>query len=285
LEHLSRRHFLQITGIALLSRAVAFNSLPLPDSSTVLGRALTASPIYRHDGVRVTTLWHNSVVRILDADPQRYRLPQGFVHRQHIQPMIMQPPAVTIPPLPFWAEVSGPVAVIRAACAADAEQISSIGHGGVMSVIERLPDGSGGVEWYGIAADDGTHIGWSQASAWRPIIDSQAPSSANRLNIDLSAQRLTAFDDDQPVFSAPISTAGSLQPGYYRLRARRPGGCCGSYQGAPWHSDFDGGVRLAGVYWHNQFGSKVAGHDIHTTPLLARWLHDGLSDDTALIVH
>lgn len=285
MERISRRYFLQVTGIALLGRSLAFHAFPESSRDILFGRTLTAAPVHRTDGVVVTTLWHNSVVRILDADARRYRTPTGFIARAQVQPMVIQPPLAAMPELPFYAEVSGPAAAVRAACAADADQIASVGHGGVLCVLTRLPDGSGGVEWYGVADEADRFIGWTQASAWRPIVPFEFNPHLTRLEVDRAAQQLAAFEDDNPIMSAPMSTGRALQPGNYPLSARQPFGRCAPYDGVPWQTCFEGGLRLTGVYWHNQFGSAAAaGPDLQTSPLLARWLYHGLRDDAALII-
>jgi hypothetical protein len=286
MEPVSRRQFLQLSGIVLLSTSPLLNTFRQFEANQpeLYGRALTVLPVHRDDGVVVTTLWQNTVVRIIDGDDEVYRLPDGYVARARIQPMTIQwnPSAVAPAELPFWAEVAGPVAVARQACYAEAERVTTIGHGGVMQVIEHLPDGSGGVDWYGLANDSGERLGWSQSSAWQPVTFETNRAAAGRVEINLSKQELTAFDGAESIIAAPISTSEDLQPGMYPLIKQEPGRRHAAHHGVPWQNQFEGGLRLAGIYWHNQFGEMVAGPAVQTPPFLARWLY-GWLDETAIL--
>lgn len=280
MQRVSRRQFLHVSGIALLSTSL--DSLgKLAVDAPLYGRALTTAPVYRADGVVVTRLWHNSVYRILEILPDAYRLADGLVERVLLQPMLLQPAAVTAEPAPpFLAEVAGPVAVLRRACAADADIVTTVGHGGVLHVVTALPDGSGGIDWYGVAGSPGSQIGWTQARAWRPVQPDPPPTRTDRtLTIDLRARTLSADEAGQPVLDAAITTTRAARPGAYTLADRQPSTAAAGYAGVPWVLHLNGAdhLELAGVYWHNQFGTGADdGPAVQVPPLLARWLYDWL---------
>lgn len=291
----SRRQFLQLVGVTLLANQLKLPplfDLPSHSPSAVCGRALSVVPVYSGQSV-VGQLWPDSVIPILGLEGDWFRVAEGYVRRVSLQPMQPYEPAedVPLPESAFWAEVAGPVAAIRRWCAADAPLATRIGHGGVARVIDALPDERTGKVWYGVAAEAGDLLGWTQAVHWRPA-QAQVQTAPDRaVHIDLSTQRLMAWDGDQPVLRALISTSPSLPPGNYAVTGRQTGGFRfhspehpNAFYGLPWAVFFGNNRALVGVYWHNQFGAPVPGPAVQLTPLLARWLYGWLGDEGRVIV-
>ncbi len=279
----TRRQFLQLTGIALVGSQLSpaarwFQPLTAPMAQQ--GRALMAATIYAQAAVvaaPVARLWPDSVTPILAADSAWYQLPDGFTPRAALQPM--KPVVADLPvaptATPFWAEVAGPVASVRRYCAANAPLVTRIGHGGIMRVVDYLPDSSS--PWYGVALDDGTPLGWTQAVHWRQVADSRLAGSVT-LELDNRLQQLTVWDENHAVLHAPCSIGQAVAQGDYRISARETGG--GTLQrasepacfGVPWRVSF-GDYELVGAYWHNDFGAQLPGATVQVTPLLAEWLY------------
>ncbi|HEU5099932.1 MAG TPA: L,D-transpeptidase [Roseiflexaceae bacterium] len=102
----------------------------------------------------------------------------------------------------------------------------------------------------------------SGAPDWAPTIWSR------RIDVDLSAQRLIAYEGDTPVYHAPVATGkdGFNTPtGSYAIYSKYPiETMTGSAGGETWYvPDIPfvqyvvGGVALHGTYWHDQWGTGV----------------------------
>ncbi|MBL8162516.1 MAG: L,D-transpeptidase [Anaerolineae bacterium] len=281
--HYSRRTFLKLTGVLLSSAALPGWLFTPERAAQAYGRALEAASVYRGRSTHstlVTRLWPDSVIELLDADENWYQIEQGFVARHAIQPM--NPATASNPPngQPFWAEVCGPVAAVRAYCAADAPLLARIGHGGTARVIDRLPGQP--VDWYGLAGDDGALWGWTQASLWQPAA---LPTLAldYRLVIDTQSSQLTALDGDDVLLRAPFSLGAALPAGIYTAGEKRVNGTAAGYHGVPWLITF-GGQQIAGAYWHNRFGAPAAGPAVQLAPGIARWLYASLDEQHVIEV-
>jgi hypothetical protein len=252
-----------------------------------VGRTLNPLPIHRTSNLRspiTGRLWPDSIVSIINSHEDWYRVSGGYVQREGIQPMTpyTADTNIQLSDTAFWAEVAGPVASVRQWCAADAPLVARIGHGGTARVIDSLPGDQIGAFWYGIEADIGGLMGWTQAVHWRPVQDESAASSL-RLHVDRATQQLTAYEDDEAVLQASISTGTDIEPGVYPVQARQVTGMWLSatdshlaFHGLPWRISFGERHELSGVYWHNQFGKPIPGPAIQVTPLLARWLYPRL---------
>ncbi len=170
METYSRRQFLKLSGIAVASSQINF--LPTFTQAQNLveesyrGRTLTALPVYNAPTAKetiLTTLWPDRVVSITGVENNWYRIAEGYVARENVQPMTpyLQQRPIQMPETSFWAEVVGAVAPVRQFCAADAPPVTRIGHGGVAQIVDYLAGEPYG--WYGVSDISGSLIGWSQA--------------------------------------------------------------------------------------------------------------------------
>lgn len=284
---LSRRQFLQLTGITLLSsqlldadhllRAFAAPEQPL------WGRALSTLTVYQRPNEQshiMTRLWADDLVSLRNAHGNWYRVETGYVRRSAVQPITDFYNAHNAPKNGvFWAQVTGSVAAVRRWCAADAPLVARIGHGGVARVIDSLTDQrgeAGSLVWYGIEGSDGSLLGWTQSPVWQAVAGGQTDSLVTHLHINLREQQLTAFAGDNTLLSAPVSTGSSLTTGHYEIVARQPAQHMPDQAGIPWIIRTDSDLAIMGAYWHNQFGKPLAdAHDarVQVTPPLARWLY------------
>jgi hypothetical protein len=279
----SRRQFLQLAGIALagvqIDPARLFHSAPQNAPLTNMGRALAAAPIYSAPNAQVIAhLWPDSVMPIHDSKGDWYKVPQGYILKTALQPMALyETPAQIEKPI-FWAEVAGPVAAVRQWCAADAPLVTRIGHGGVAQVIDLLPGEPS--PWYGIAAENGDLLGWTQATHWRRVEAENSDVTPLSLEIDQQNQTLTVYQDQIASLHAPISIGQSLTPGTYPLQRGRMGRMVNNeFHGVPWQISIGDDYNLNGVYWHNQFGSTIPGPAVQITPMLAHWLYQYMDDN------
>lgn len=119
-----------------------------------------------------------------------------------------------------------------------------------------------------------------------------------RIDVDLNAQQLTAFEGDIPVFRAPIATGkdGFNTPsGSYAVYSKTPmetmtgsaGGETWYVPNIPWVQYVVGGVALHGTYWHDQWGTGVRmSHGcINLNIDDAQWLYEWADIGTAVDVH
>ena len=291
---LSRRSFLQLVGASLAATALrpTFSLLAAANGDAYQGRALSALPIYASRSVTtepIAQLWPDSITSILDSDDEWYQVPNGWVRRDGLQPML---PYNTrdyqfINAVPFWAEVAAPVAPVRAFCAADAPLVTRIGHGGVSHVIDALPGEPNG--WYGIADQNGDLLGWTQGVYWRSVEVEFTGGDNHTLYIDRKRGLMRAFAGANLMLEIPFSAGSGLQTGDFTARRGAIGGlklyADKQYEGVSWQTLFGNGQMITGIYWHNRFGQAVEGGTaVQTTPLLARWLYGWLGDDAHISV-
>lgn len=280
---LSRRQFLKAAGIAVA--AVHMPHLPPKASAaqgfeTLYGRALQAAPVYttaQTNSLPLKHLWSDTVTPILETHDAWYRLPEGFTPRALLQPMVKTVEhSHTASDAPFWGEVSGAVAVVRAWCAVDAPLVTRIGHGGVMHISDRITLNAN--DWYGLAENErAAVIGWAQASNWSPVtVDTTLRSLT--LVVDTQTQHANAYDGERQILSAPVSVWQNLPTGHYTITHQRMTTRIDGHYGAPWSLSFGDKVQLAGAYWHNYFGITRRGAAppfaaLEMTPALAQWLY------------
>ena len=114
----------------------------------------------------------------------------------------------------------------------------------------------------------------------------QAARGGKVIIVDLSDQWLYAYQGEQIVFDAPVSTGKdgfNTPPGRFAVYAKLPsqtmqGTLGGEYYRVPNVPSvmyINGGVALHGTYWHNQFGTGVRrSHGCINLPLkAAAWLY------------
>ncbi len=130
------------------------------------------------------------------------------------------------------------------------------------------------------------------AAEWSPGLWSR------HIAINLSSQQLTAYEDDLPVYHAPIATgrdgfntpAGNFAV-YDKLRMQTMQGSAGGESwyvpNVPWVMYVVGGVALHGTYWHNHFGSglRMSHGCINLDMDDAEWLYTWAAIGTTVQIH
>ncbi|MFM7424161.1 MAG: L,D-transpeptidase [Elainella sp.] len=120
-------------------------------------------------------------------------------------------------------------------------------------------------------------------------------SSEQWIQIDLSEQRLTAWEGDTPVFSTEVSTgriSDSTPVGVYAVQEKyRTARMQGESQGktydipdVPYTMYFSGSYAIHGAYWHDQFGDPVSSGCINVPIEGAAWLFDWAGVGTSVVV-
>jgi lipoprotein-anchoring transpeptidase ErfK/SrfK len=116
-------------------------------------------------------------------------------------------------------------------------------------------------------------------------------SSQQWIQIDISDQRLIAWEGNTPVFSITVSTgrASDMTPtGVYaienKFRTARMQGENYDIPDVPYTMYFSGSYAIHGAYWHTNFGSPVSSGCINVPVQSAAWLYDWANMGTAVVV-
>lgn len=130
------------------------------------------------------------------------------------------------------------------------------------------------------------------APAWEPALWSR------RIEVNLSEQWLTAYEDDLVVYRAPVTTGrdGFNTPaGQFAIYDKLPmqtmtgsaGGESWYVPNVPWVMYVAGGVALHGTYWHNLFGSGIRlSHGCINLPIDdAQWLYQWADIGIPVTIH
>lgn len=119
------------------------------------------------------------------------------------------------------------------------------------------------------------------------------PSGGRRwIEIDLSAQTLTAYEGNRPVFQRLVSTGLPRTPtpiGTFRilwkLPSQRMTGPGYDLPNVPWVMYFTNrGHAIHGAYWHNNFGHPMSHGCVNMRPGDAHWLYNFAPVGTTVVV-
>ena len=104
-------------------------------------------------------------------------------------------------------------------------------------------------------------------------------SSDKWIDVDLTHQRVTAYEGNRPVFQATVSTGLPNTPTvvgqfhiYQKLLAADMAGPGYYLPGVPYTMYFHGGYALHGTYWHNNFGQPMSHGCVNLRTGDAEWL-------------
>ena len=118
-------------------------------------------------------------------------------------------------------------------------------------------------------------------------------SAAGRwIDVDISSQRLTAYQGNKAVFSTLVSTGLPRTPTvigrfkiYTKLRSTRMRGPGYDLPGVPYTMYFFKGYGLHGTYWHNNFGHPMSHGCVNLRTQDAAWLFSWASVGTPVVTH
>jgi lipoprotein-anchoring transpeptidase ErfK/SrfK len=297
-------------------------SVPPPDELTspeiLLARVAARTVAVRtrpdSEAPQLSTLTRDTIVPIKEetwsargpqGNPYWYRLDEGFAHSGDLQPVRFEPGPVmsSIPAEGTLVEVSVPYTQAREAAAADAAPLYRLYYGATFWVVEIARDAEGGA-WYALLDDRLYTRYYARAEHFRPIaaeelgpIAPTVPLENKRIEVDLARQRLTAYENEQAVFTTRISggrlrsdpepgKGHSFTPiGEFRVNQKVPSRHMGDARltadlyaneepGVPWVSYFTyTGIAFHGAYWHNDFGRRRSVGCVNMRPAEARWIY------------
>ncbi|HEY9626483.1 MAG TPA: L,D-transpeptidase [Coleofasciculaceae cyanobacterium] len=122
-------------------------------------------------------------------------------------------------------------------------------------------------------------------------ISSLRQSGDRWIEVNVSTQRLIAWEGNQPVYAVIVSTGTDEHPtltGTFaiedKLRVTRMQGDDYDVPDVPYTMYYDGGYAIHGAYWHQSFGTPVSHGCVNVAVDHARWLFNWASVGTPVVV-
>jgi lipoprotein-anchoring transpeptidase ErfK/SrfK len=116
--------------------------------------------------------------------------------------------------------------------------------------------------------------------------------SGKWIEVDLSKQRLCAYEGQKTVMCAAVSTGTSRYPtvrGRFKIYAKydstRMRGPGYDLPNVPWTMYFHGNYAIHGTYWHNSFGRPMSHGCVNMKTPQARRLYQWAPKGTLVVVH
>lgn len=315
---LSRRAFLRIGAglIAAAPLALAARGARAAETSEAASQPVVAQrPLGRPIStviVRETASARSKVIRRIAANqvfairgevmgdgptrynPMWYRVDDGFVHSGAVQPVdrILNDPADSLPAGGVWGELTIPFTVARRAPSESAGPAWRHYFGNVFRVLAVVSDAAG-TAWYRIVDGDGGRAVYVRADGVRRIapeefapLSPDVPNDAKRIDVNIRAQTMTAYEGDRAVKTAKVATGRSpyaTTRGNHRVWLKIPGqrmtgGSAGDgsfydLPGISWVTYFTAsGIAFHGTYWHNDYGAPRSHGCVNLLPEDAKWV-------------
>lgn len=134
-------------------------------------------------------------------------------------------------------------------------------------------------------------MGWIGAGAIANSPIHLKQSSDRWIQIDLSSQRLIAWEGNQPVYAVIVSTGQASTPtptGTFAVqsmhRTARMQGQDYDIPDVPFIMYYSGSYAIHGAYWHRQFGTPVSHGCTNVAVDHAEWLFNWASVGTPVVV-
>ena len=132
------------------------------------------------------------------------------------------------------------------------------------------------------------------APAPTPVVfRTDAPADGERwIEVDISDQKLTAWQGDVPIFETIVSTGKPgfrTLPGefavYLKFEKARMRGIDYDTPDVPWTMYYDGDFAIHGAYWHNNFGTPVSHGCVNLRVEEAKAIYEWASKGTRVVVN
>lgn len=245
------------------------------------------------DGPRYNPLW--------------YRTSDGYIHSAHVQRVEkaqLNTPASTLPEGGQLGEITVPISQsLRPTLMYGWTPLYRLYYESVhwVTSLEQGPDDA---VWYGITDEllhvkycvPATHVRLIDAAELMPL-SQDVPARDKRIRVSLAGQVLLAYEKNQVVYQAPVSTGipngpteeGELPTatpkGRFYIQLKMPSKHMGdgaltdeieAYElvGVPWVCFFHStGVAFHGTYWHSNFGTVMSHGCVNLRNVDAKWLY------------
>jgi hypothetical protein len=316
---ISRRDFLKLSALSLGS--LAFSTNPRDE------RKIPDHPIARIAVDRQTAIYtepheHSWVVRWTLQDellniyytltppegpaynPFWYRVWEGYIHSAYVQTVSHRfiTPLESIPENGQLAEITIPYTQAFQYSRNEGWLPHFRLYYETTHWITDIVEGPDNQPWYELTSEATDYlVNYIPATHLRPIpaeeltpISPEIPFEEKRIEVSLARQFLSAYEGDQVVYGAKISSGlgnkdvpiGTRTPtGRYHITSKSPSkhmgslsasGAPGTYSlpGVPWTSFFifETGVAFHGTFWHNNFGIPMSHGCINMRNEDAKWL-------------
>ena len=143
---------------------------------------------------------------------------------------------------------------------------------------------------------------WSKPSATPSTISQQDKIASKILSlqetdkrwiqIDLSSQRLIAWEGTKPVYAVVVSTGKRSTPtrvGTFTIKTKhrvtRMSGPGYDVTNVPHTMYYDRGIAIHGTFWHRKFGTPVSHGCVNVAVNHAKWLFNWATVGTPVVVH
>jgi len=319
-EKISRRDFLKLSGLGLAGLFMPpFN---FDDPFTDLPGRVTTRMIWMYDrpsseGTQVKFCQRDILLNITNATVSEditshnriwYQVgTEGFVYSGNVQPVqtILNTPRMDILQTGLLAEVSVPYTDAHET----PDKTSKVAYRMYYETthwIMSVTTSEDGQVWYQVRDDKFNKLYYARAEHVRIITEEElAPlspdvSNANKkIQVQLEGQFMVAYEYDQPVFAASVSTGGIYRVGtyttpkgtfitYYKRPSRHmaAGDITASgfdLAGVPWVQYItESGISLHGTFWHNDFGRPRSHGCINLSMQSAKWLYRWTSPQVSI---
>lgn len=311
-QNLTRRDFLKLGGAAAAAAATGFGFRDFPPGgdpalrrppSYDLGRVIYSMRYYEQPTTRSKELGYynrDAVVKIRSeavGDPEPTHNPvwlrtdDGWLHSAYVQPVkeLINQPVMKIPAGGMLAEVTVPFTQAYFNSERGRKRFYRCYYASTYWVHHAFLDGLN-IAWYEIWDERTKEYYQVQAEHLRPITaEEMAPVApglpGKRVEIDLTRQRLIAYQTAQPVFTARIATGyfeGDTPKGEFRVERKQPTRHMASnlegnefdLPGVPWVCYISWtGVSFHGTYWHHNYGTPQSHGCINLLPEAAKWVY------------
>ena len=331
---LSRRDFLKLGGLSLgglaLKPLLGFDALAAeggklgrvsyPSVSVFDAPRLDANTVGYRFRDELLNLYYNVTPLSGPAyNPLWHRIWGGYVHSAHVQPVAVRYSELmsSIPEGGQLTELTVPYSTPFSLVAGEGWQATEnfrlyYGSTHWVTGVEEGPDGEA---WYEITDElwEGYKY-YVPAKHLTPIPDREltplspnVPTWQKRVEISLEWQSLTAYEGDQVVLQAPVSSGINSRStngiptqtptGTFHIQLKMPSKHMGNSRltdtlddralpGVPWTCFFDArGYAIHGTYWHNNFGTPMSHGCVNLTIPDAEWLYNWASYGTTVKVH
>lgn len=314
-SQLSRRDFLKLSGLALAGLFAPPLDFDAEDPFLSQQGRVTSRAVWMYDrpstnAVRIGLFQRDTILNITNTaisddtalhNRVWYQINgAGYVYSGNIQPVrtTLNTPQMDIPKKQeMLAEVSVPYTDVHQAPDQESPVAYRIYYETTHWVNAVRIDPKTGQVWYQIRDDKWNKTYYARAVHLRMMSEDElapiAPHVAHRdkrIVVRLNQQIAIAYEGDQAVFVAPVSTGAALPIGtyrtpvgnfntYYKRPSRRM--AAGDIEasgydlpGVPWVQYITGnGIAFHGTYWHNDFGRPRSHGCINLSPKAAKWLY------------
>lgn len=119
-----------------------------------------------------------------------------------------------------------------------------------------------------------------------------APTAGKWIDISVAAQSLVAYEGQQAVYWATVSTGLARTPTpkgrfriYSKLRSGTMSGPGYRLPNVPYIMNFYRGYAMHGTYWHNNFGQPMSHGCVNMRTADAQWLYNWAPVGTLVVIH